>query len=120
MRDLNRHISVIQQLREEGFCVEMDDFGSGISSLSMLNRLKVDVLKLDVGFLHSMLEGDKGISILKTIISLARDVGAGLVVEGVETKQHMELLTGMGCTVFQGYYFSRPLSIADFDAKYRS
>ena len=102
----------VDQLREAGFKVLMDDFGSGYSSLNMLRNVNIDVLKLDMKFLavdeQSM---KKGMGILEAIVAMARILGLDLIAEGVETEEHVKHLAGMGCRYGQGYYFYRPLPI---------
>lgn len=108
---------VIAKLRAEGFLVFMDDFGSGYSSLNMLSDVKVDVLKIDMKFLKmdDKSEG-RAMRILETIINMARFMELRMIAEGVETRAQMEMLLDMGCQYGQGYYFYRPMPIADCEA----
>ena len=106
----------ITQLRTLGFTVLMDDFGSGYSSLNRLSNLNVDVIKLDANFLK--MEGDdkrKDIHIVESIISMAKTMALPIICEGVETKEQVEFLDGLGCRYIQGFYFYRPMSSADFE-----
>lgn len=109
-------LSTVKRLREAGFLVMMDDFGSGYSSLNMLKSIEVDVLKIDMRFLD-MNEQDeqKGISILESIVNMARLLGIPTIVEGVETPQHERFLQSIGCRYTQGYYYYRPLPIDQFE-----
>lgn len=108
---------VIDQLRSAGFPVFMDDFGSGYSSLNMLNDINVDVLKIDMKFLKlSEKSPGRGMGILETIINMAKFMELRMIAEGVETKEQMELLLGMGCIYGQGYYFYHPMSVAECEA----
>ena len=105
-----------QRLRQAGFLVLMDDFGSGYSSLNMLRSLNVDVLKLDAQFLHiSENESRKGISILESIISMAKSMTIPVIVEGVETPEQINFLSDLGCRYMQGYYFYRPMPVEEFE-----
>lgn len=106
----------VKRLREAGFLVMMDDFGSGYSSLNMLKSTEVDVLKLDMRFLdiHGE-EEQKGIGILESVINMARLLGIPIIVEGVETVQHERFLRNMGCQYAQGYYYYKPLPIDQFE-----
>ena len=105
-----------RRMREAGFLVLMDDFGSGYSSLNMLRSLNVDVIKLDAQFLHiSESESRKGISILESIISMTKAMTIPVVVEGVETPEQIHFLAGLGCRYMQGYYFYRPMPVEDFE-----
>ncbi|WP_125140771.1 EAL domain-containing protein [Clostridium transplantifaecale] len=108
---------VIAKLRAAGFLVFMDDFGSGYSSLNMLSDVKVDVLKIDMKFLKmdDKSEG-RAMRILETIINMARFMELRMIAEGVETRAQMEMLLDMGCQYGQGYYFYRPMPIADCEA----
>lgn len=114
-------ISVVSALRSMQFKVEMDDFGSGYSSLNMLSELPIDILKLDMRFSQSKdgtLTKNKK-SILSFILSLSKWLGLPTVAEGVETEDEVEILKSMGCDYIQGYYFSKPMNLNDFE-KYMS
>lgn len=108
-------IKAVHALNEQGFIIEMDDFGSGYSSLNMLSELPLDMLKIDMQFLHSQTKENRKGNILSFIISLAKWLGLSVVAEGIETHAHMMFLRSMGCDFGQGYYFSQPLSEADFE-----
>ncbi len=96
-------------LRAQGLGISIDDFGTGYSSLSYLHRFPVDTLKVDRSFVGRMGEGDEDGEIVRTIITLARNLGMAVVAEGVETERQGDLLRGLGCEYAQGYFFSRPL-----------
>ncbi len=102
-------IRVIGQLREKGYKIEMDDFGSGYSSLNMLSSLPVDVLKMDIAFIRNMERNEKDFRLVKLIIDIARYLKVPVVAEGVETESQLKLLKSAGCDLVQGYYFSKPL-----------
>lgn len=106
----------VNQLRDAGFLVMMDDFGSGYSSLNMLKSIPVDVIKIDMRFLEiEESEEEKGISILESIVNMARLLGMPIIVEGVETQQQENVLWSMGCRYTQGYYYYKPLPIDKFE-----
>ncbi len=106
----------VKQLREAGFLVMMDDFGSGYSSLNMLKSIEVDVLKIDMRFLDiDEKEERKGIGILESVVNMARLLAIPIIVEGVETAFHEKFLRNMGCQYVQGYYYYKPLSIDQFE-----
>ena len=109
-------IAVVSKLRERGFIVEIDDFGSGYSSLSMLKNIQADVLKIDMGFLREITDRERSRVILRFVIDLAGSLGMDVITEGVETQQQLEALVAMGCRSFQGYYFSRPVPLEDFES----
>ncbi|MDD5863682.1 MAG: EAL domain-containing protein [Firmicutes bacterium] len=108
-------ISTVDQLRSLGFIVEMDDFGSGYSSLNMLSQLKLDVLKLDMKFIQSEMSKPPERGILRFIVELARPMDLAVVAEGVETWEQMDRLRKIGCDYGQGYYFAKPMPSSDFE-----
>ena len=115
MNNAQDNISVLKQLREAGFIVEMDDFGSGYSSLNMLKEIPLDVLKIDMVFLQETANYDKSSIILQSIIDMANKLNLSQITEGVETKDQLDMLKKMGCKLFQGYYFSKPIPLEDFE-----
>lgn len=106
---------VVTNLRNAGFTIEMDDFGSGYSSLNMLNELPIDILKLDLKFLKKGQERGKRRSILSFVVSLARWLDLQVTAEGVESAEQVEKLRNVGCNFAQGYYFSPPLPRWEFE-----
>lgn len=111
----NSQLEVVKKLREFGFTVEMDDFGSGYSSLNMLKSVPVDIIKLDMGFLQSCEKSPKGIAIMKSVIELAKNLKLPVIAEGVETIEQVRLLQGMGCYNMQGYYYFKPLPVNEYE-----
>ena len=108
--------STVDRLREAGFLVMMDDFGSGYSSLNMLKSVPVDVIKMDMRFLDiSEEEGQKGVGILEAIVNMARLMGLPIIVEGVENLPQENILRSLGCRYVQGYYYFKPLPIQQFE-----
>ncbi len=105
----------ISLLQERGFVVEIDDFGKGSSSLSMLKDIKADVLKIDMGFLRQSENTKRGNIILQSVIDMAKRLNMGVITEGVETEGQLKNLTSFGCNMFQGYYFSKPIPVAAFE-----
>ncbi len=103
-------IKMTRALREAGFIIEMDDFGKGASSLTMLSALPIDILKMDMGFV----DNSASRRILGFVISLAKWLGVGIIVEGVETKEQRLELLGLYCTYAQGYYYSKPVPLDVF------
>ena len=118
MTDFEKNMNIIHKLQGVGFRVEIDDFGSGYSSLNMLKDISADVLKIDMGFLRKSENEVKGQDILESIITLAGKIGMDVITEGVETKKQLDMLTMMGCHEFQGYYFSKPVPGSEFEEKY--
>ncbi len=97
------------ELKEEGFKLLMDDFGSGYSSLNILLETPFDVLKLDKKFIENMMVSERGRLILEQVVSMAEKLGLGLLAEGVETKEQVEVLRNIGCDFVQGYYYAKPM-----------
>lgn len=107
-------ISTIHQLREMGFKIEMDDFGSGYSSLNMLSELPIDVLKMDMHFIQQKVT-DQNRSILSFIVNLSKWLNLITIAEGVETKEQIEYLKSIGCLYVQGYYYAKPMPVKEFE-----
>ena len=107
--------AIIKRLREKGFIVEIDDFGKGYSSISMLKDIQADVMKIDMSLLHEIDRKPRSKIILKSIIGLANDLGMEVITEGVETAEQLKMLSDMGCHLFQGFYFSHPLPAEEFE-----
>ena len=107
--------AVIRRLRKKGFVVEIDDFGKGHSSISMLKDIQADVMKIDMSLLHEVDRKPRSKIILKSIIGLANDLGMEVITEGVETAEQLKMLSDMGCHLFQGFYFSHPLPAEEFE-----
>ena len=113
-RDSASIASVLADLRSRGFKVEIDDFGTGESSLGMLADIQADVLKLDRSFLKSGLLDTNRIEVIKAVVRLARALKMGVIAEGVETEQQRDALVELGCYEAQGYLFYRPAPWQDF------
>ena len=114
--DSEQIIETVNKLRGCGFRIEMDDFGSGYSSLNMLTSLPIDALKLDMKFIRGICESEKNERLVGIMIEIARLLEVPVIAEGVETKEQMELLKKLGCDIIQGYYFSKPLPPEEFGA----
>ena len=111
-------LELIAKLRNCGFIVEIDDFGSGYSSLNMLKEIEADVLKIDMGFLKKSDHQHKSQVILKMIIGLAKSLKMEVITEGVETMDQVKFLAEYGCDIYQGYYFAKPMTINEFETTY--
>lgn len=118
VQDVEKVISLLNRLREYGFYIYMDNFGSGYSSLNMLKDLPLDTLKLDMDFLNKAIQNEKNKRILDMIVSLSHRIGLKVITEGIETEEQLEYMHKTGCTQFQGFYFSRPLPVKAFEEKY--
>lgn len=115
--DASQLISVIENLRSKGFMIEMDDFGSGYSSLNMISSLPIDVLKMDMTFIKNIKAGNKEYRLVELILDIAKYLEVPVVAEGVETEEQVKLLHDAGCDYVQGYYFSRALPPKEFEKK---
>ena len=114
--DSEQIVEKVTRLRKLGFCIEMDDFGSGYSSLNMLSTLPIDALKLDMQFIRNAFKERKDTRLLEVMMQLAESFDVPTIAEGVETAEQVFTLKTMGCDIIQGYYFSRPLPAAEFEA----
>ena len=108
-------VDTVQRLRDKGFLVLMDDFGSGYSSLNMLRSLNVDIIKLDAQFLRMNKDDRKGMQIIESIVNMAKTMGMPIIVEGVETQEETDFLSGLGCSYVQGYFFYKPMPVREYE-----
>lgn len=113
-------LEVIRRLRERGFQIEMDDFGSGYSSLNMLSDMPIDVLKMDMKFVRNIESSETDRRLVSLILDIAKYLKVAVVAEGVETQGQLDLLRQGGCDLIQGYYFSPPLPADEFEELIRS
>ena len=104
-----RAVDMLTRLRALGVQLHMDDFGTGYSSLSYLHRFQIDTLKIDRSFIHAMGDQGENSEIVRTIVTLARNLGIDVIAEGVETNQQLAQLRALGCGQVQGFLFSRPV-----------
>lgn len=118
MSDLENRLKTLRDLQSAGFLIEIDDFGSGYSSLNTLKDIPLDVLKIDMLFLYKTQDQNKANIILKTIIDLATRLHLPTITEGVETEEQLKMLIEMGGDTFQGYYFSKPIPLDEFERKF--
>ena len=95
--------------------IEMDDFGSGYSSLNMLSSMPIDILKMDKAFVMNIEHSKKDIQLVELILDIASSLKVPVVAEGVETEQQMLLLKNLGCAMVQGFFFSKPLPAKEFE-----
>ena len=114
--DSEQIVENVKKLREAGFLIEMDDFGSGYSSLNMISTLPIDVIKLDMPFTRNVFKGRSDTRVLEAVLSIADILHLPTVAEGVETAEQLQALRSMGCDAAQGYYFSKPVPAEEYEA----
>lgn len=117
INSLELMVDVIEALRKEGFRINVDDFGSGYSSLNQIANIPADIIKIDRVFASKSLKTEKGRRVIKSIIDMLNSVEYELVFEGIETKEELDLVTAYGCDLIQGYYYSPPIPAMDFENK---
>ncbi len=105
----------IERLRDRGFVISIDDFGSSYSSLGMLKDVKADILKLDKTFIDTSGTEEKAAAVIRNVISMGTDLKMKVISEGVETEEEKKLVTGFGCEIIQGYFYSKPLPQKEFE-----
>ncbi len=108
-------LKVIERLRGKGYEIEMDDFGSGYSSLNLLSSMPVDVLKMDRGFIRNIEHSEQDFRLVELILDIAKNLKMPVIAEGVETARQLAMLKSAGCDLVQGYYFSRPVPPEEFE-----
>ncbi len=108
-------LKVIERLRSKGYEIEMDDFGSGYSSLNLLSSMPVDVLKMDRGFIRNIEHSEQDFRLVELILDIAKNLKMPVIAEGVETERQLAMLKDAGCDLVQGYYFSRPVPPEEFE-----
>ena len=119
--NMEHMISVLQELRDRGFKISMDDFGTGYSSLSLLTQMPIDTLKIDKSFVDTIAndsERKEDIIVLQHIIGLAKELGFVCLAEGAESRPQIDRLRDLGCEIIQGYYFSKPIPLTEYEEKY--
>jgi EAL domain-containing protein (putative c-di-GMP-specific phosphodiesterase class I) len=113
LADPRRASEILASLRERGAAVAIDDFGTGHSSLKLLSRLPVDILKIDRSFVSDLPENKSNYMIVRTTLMLAKSLGMRTIAEGVETEAQLDLLAKLGCDAVQGYYILPPSTISN-------
>jgi EAL domain-containing protein (putative c-di-GMP-specific phosphodiesterase class I) len=119
--NMERMLYVLRELRERGFKISMDDFGTGYSSLSLLTQMPIDTLKIDKSFVDKIAgdaERDEDIILLRHIITLAKELRFVCLAEGAESRNQIDRLRDLGCEIIQGYYYSKPIPLGEYEEKY--
>ena len=118
-QNMDQMLKTVGELRQAGFHIEMDDFGSGYSSLNMLCLMPIDALKIDMKFVRNVATSATGYRMVELVIEMARALGVPAIVEGVEDEEQYRRMKQVGCDIIQGYYFSRPVDAASFEPMLR-
>ena len=105
---------MVNRVKNKGFLVSIDDFGSGFSALHLLKDLPVDTIKIDKEFLKISSNDERGKKVVRHVIAMCKDLKMDVVTEGVETKDQIDFITSCGCQIAQGFYYAKPLSLAEF------
>ena len=119
--NMEHMFSILNELKDKGFKISMDDFGTGYSSLSLLTKMPIDTLKIDKSFVDTITtkdEREEDMIVLSHIISLAKELGFACLAEGAESKDQVDSLRTFGCEIIQGYYYSKPIPIEEYQTKY--
>lgn len=111
---------IVREMKNAGFTMLMDDFGSGYSSLNMLKTTPFDVLKIDRHFLEEFMDSDRGRKIIEHTISMSKDIGLGIIAEGVETSDQASFLSSCGCDSAQGFFYSKPIPAEEFNERLKT
>lgn len=114
LKDSDELIHMVSLLQEHGFMVSIDDFGSGFSALNLLKDIHVDTIKIDRGFMKNSTSNSQGRKIIRHMIAMCRDLKMEVVTEGIETDKQIDLVTRCGCSIAQGFYYSKPLPEHEF------
>lgn len=115
MLDVPKQVALIKKLQAKGFIIEMDDFGSGYSSLNTLKDIPVDILKLDMKFMGQAEDASRSANILQMVVGMADKLDMPVIAEGVEEKAQADFLGSIGCDIVQGYFYAKPMPIDEFD-----
>lgn len=113
--NVKEQMNLVERLQAAGFIVEIDDFGSGYSSLNSLKDIRADVLKLDMKFFEKCSEPERAEKIIESSVDLAHNLKMPVIAEGVEEAEQVEMLKRIGCRIIQGYFYSKPLPIPEYE-----
>ena len=120
LQDVERTIEKMHHLKALGTSFSLDDFGTGYSSLYYLKRLPLDQLKIDRSFVRDVLSDPNDAAIARTIVALAQSLGLAVIAEGMEMSEQKNFLASIGCHAYQGYLFSRPVPVEEFEQRLRA
>jgi len=115
IENIERLLPIFQKMKKENIFLSLDDFGTGYSSLSMLRNVPIDELKIDKSFVDHITLNKNDCAMVESIITMGKNLGMTILAEGVEDKQQLAILQNAGCDIYQGYYFSKPLNLANLE-----
>ena len=115
LEDVTELFEEMGELKDRGFRILMDDFGSGYSSLNMLRKAPIDTMKIDRFFLDEIMSTERGKIIVESSVRMAKMIGLDVIAEGVETQEQLEFLRSIDCDMAQGYYYSKPIPVEEFE-----
>ena len=118
VEDIKLASNAANSVKEIGFKVSMDDFGTGYSAFNILKDIEIDILKIDKTFFENLENNKRAQIIIEAIIRMCKKLNIKTVAEGIETKKQVEFLKKMSCDIIQGYYFSKPVTIEEYEEKY--
>ena len=118
VENLSTVISKLNSLKDKGYRIAIDDFGSGYNSLYVLGQIPANVIKFDRGFVLHSINSDVGLTIMKNLVETFKEIEFEVLCEGVETKEEEKNIVECGCDVIQGYLYDKPLDLKDFEEKY--
>jgi len=118
IEDIDKTLEMLNELKDLGFQLTIDDFGTGYSSLAYLKKLPIDKLKIDQSFIRKCVSDPVDAALVKSIISMAHNLNMNCIAEGVEDEEQFHFLQEQECNEIQGFYFSKPLVVQDFQAMY--
>lgn len=113
--NVNEQMALVKRLQEKGFIIEIDDFGSGYSSLNSLKNINVDVLKLDMKFFEKSDDPKRAEKIIESVVQLAHKLDMPVIAEGVEVREQVEMLQRIGCNIVQGFYYAKPMPVDEYE-----
>ncbi|MEO8002259.1 MAG: EAL domain-containing protein, partial [Arenimonas sp.] len=120
LHDKENLLPILLKFSESGLALALDDFGTGYASVTHLAQLPLQMVKLDRSYVSSACDDERMANIVQHLIALAQSLNLRVIAEGVETQAQYDLLRRLGCDEVQGYFFSRPLALADFETQYLS
>ena len=118
--NVEEQMELVKKLQNRGFVVQIDDFGSGYSSLYNLNNIEVDAIKLAMRFFENTADSKRTEKIIESVVNLSYNLKMPVIAEGVETLEQVQMLQKIGCTIVQGYYYTQPMTVEKYEEYVRN